>query len=59
MIIVSDFDIPARGYIVLWSVAIIVLVVGIAEITTKSWYYETSLKCAPVSSSKSFCPLLL
>ena len=34
------FDQPVRGYIVLWSVAIIVLGIGIVELVTKSWKFE-------------------
>ena len=33
------FNIPLRGYVILWSIAIIVLLVGIGEIITKSWHY--------------------
>jgi hypothetical protein len=36
----TPFDIPLRGHVILWSVAIIVLVVGIAEILVKSWQYK-------------------
>lgn len=32
----TPLDIPLRGYVILWSVAIIVLVVGIVEILAKS-----------------------
>ena len=31
------FDIPARGQAVLWSVAIVVLGIGVVELVTKSW----------------------
>ena len=36
----TPFDIPLRGHVILWSVAIIVLVVGIVEILAKSWKYN-------------------
>jgi hypothetical protein len=38
-LIIDPFDIPLRGYIILWSIAIIVLLVGIGEIIAKSWRY--------------------
>lgn len=36
----TPFDIPLRGHVILWSVAAIVLVVGIVEILVKSWQYK-------------------
>ena len=33
------FDIPLRGYVILCSIVIIVLLVGIIEILAKSWKY--------------------
>jgi hypothetical protein len=36
----TPFDIPLRGYVILWSVALIVLVVGIVEILAKAWQYK-------------------
>jgi hypothetical protein len=33
-------QIPIRGHVVLWSVALIVLGIGFAELATKSWKYE-------------------
>ena len=39
-LVVSPLGIPMRGYIVLWSIAIIVLLIGLAELLTKSWKYE-------------------
>jgi hypothetical protein len=36
----TPFDIPLRGHVILWSVAIIVLVVGIVEILSKAWQYK-------------------
>jgi hypothetical protein len=38
-LIIDPFNIPLRGYIALWSIAIIVLLVGIIEILAKSWRY--------------------
>lgn len=31
------FDLPIRGHIVLWSVAVIVLSIGVVELITRSW----------------------
>jgi hypothetical protein len=36
----SPLDIPVRGYVILWSIAIVVLLVGIVEVVTKSWKYK-------------------
>jgi len=36
-LLVDPFDIPARGYAVLWTVAILVLVIAGVELFTKSW----------------------
>ena len=33
-------DIPLRGYIILWSIAVIVLLVGIIELIAGSWIYK-------------------
>jgi len=38
-LIVAPFDIPMRGHIILWSIALIVLIVGFAEIIAKTWRY--------------------
>jgi hypothetical protein len=32
-------NIPLRGYVILWSIAIVVLLVGIVEILAQSWKY--------------------
>jgi hypothetical protein len=32
----TPFDLPFRGYVILWSIAVIVLFMGIVEIFTKS-----------------------
>ena len=34
------FTIPLRGYIILWSIVIVVLLVGIIEILAQSWKYK-------------------
>jgi len=39
-LLISPFDIPLRGNVILWSIAIIVLIVGFVEIIAKSWCYE-------------------
>jgi len=36
-LLVSPFDIPLRGNLILWSIAIIVLIVGLVEIISKTW----------------------
>jgi hypothetical protein len=33
-------DLPTRGFIVLWLVAILVLGIGVAELATRSWKYD-------------------
>jgi len=39
-LLIAPFDIPLRGNVILWSIAIIVLIVGFVEIIAKSWHYE-------------------
>ena len=39
-LLIAPFNIPLRGVVVLWSIAIIVLIVGFVEIIAKSWRYE-------------------
>jgi hypothetical protein len=39
-LILGSLDIPIRGQIILWIVGLIVLVIGIVELVTKSWSYE-------------------
>jgi hypothetical protein len=39
-LISTPLSIPVRGYIILWSIAIIVLLVGFVEIIAKSWHYK-------------------
>jgi hypothetical protein len=36
----TPLNIPLRGYVILWSIAVIVLLVGIVEILAKSWRYK-------------------
>lgn len=36
----GSLTIPLRGEIILWIVGIVVFVIGIAELVTKSWTYE-------------------
>lgn len=38
-LLISPLDIPLRGHIILWSIAIIVLIVGLAELMAKTWRY--------------------
>ena len=38
-LMVNPFDLPIRGYIILWVIALLVLVVGIVELVAKSWKY--------------------
>jgi hypothetical protein len=38
-LIIDPFDLPIRGYIILWSIAVLVLLVGFGEIIVKSWRY--------------------
>ena len=39
-LIVYPLNLPLHGYIILWSLAIIVLAIGLAEILTRSWSYK-------------------
>ena len=39
-LVTGSLDIPVRGYVFLWAIVILVLGIGIAEVITKSWYYE-------------------
>jgi len=38
-LLINPFDLPLRGYIILWTIALLVLIVGIAELAAKSWHY--------------------
>ena len=39
-LLIAPFDISLRGNVILWSIAIIVLIVGFVEIIAKPWRYE-------------------
>ena len=39
-LISNPFNLPLRGYITLWTIAIVVLVLGFIELLGKSWKYE-------------------
>ena len=42
-LLVNPFDLPIRGYIVLWIIALLVLLLGIKELASKScqyWYWR-------------------
>jgi hypothetical protein len=38
-LLVNPFNLPMRGYVILWTIALIVLLVGIIELVAKSWHY--------------------
>ena len=38
----GSLSIPIKGQIILWAVALIVFLIGIAELFTKSWIYENN-----------------
>jgi hypothetical protein len=39
-LIFGSLDIPIRGQMVLWIVGVIVFLIGMVELATKSWIYE-------------------
>jgi hypothetical protein len=39
-LVIRPFSLPIRGKIILWSVAIAVLAIALAEIVTRSWQYQ-------------------
>lgn len=39
-LISTPLRIPIRGYVILWAIAIIVLLVGFVEIIARSWHYK-------------------
>jgi uncharacterized membrane protein HdeD (DUF308 family) len=39
-LISNPFNLPLRGYIILWTIAIVVLALGFIELLGKSWKYE-------------------
>jgi hypothetical protein len=36
-LLLSPLDLPIRGRILLWSIAVVVLLVGVVELATRSW----------------------
>jgi hypothetical protein len=38
-LLIDPFNLPIKGYIVLWSIALCVLFVGVVELAVKSWHY--------------------
>jgi len=38
-LIFDPFNLPLRGYITLWTIAVIVLAIGFVELFAKSWKY--------------------
>ena len=38
----GSLSIPIKGQIILWAVALIVFLIGISELFTKSWIYENN-----------------
>jgi hypothetical protein len=39
-LLINPFDLPLKGYIILWIIALGVLVIGIVELVAKSWRYQ-------------------
>jgi hypothetical protein len=39
-LIFAPLDLPLRGYIVLWAIAIVVFAIGFVELISKSWKEE-------------------
>ena len=39
-LVFGSLELPIRGTILLWAIVILVFGIGIAELLTKSWYYE-------------------
>jgi hypothetical protein len=40
-LVFGSLTIPLKGQIILWAIALIVFSIGIAELITKSWIYES------------------
>ncbi len=38
-LLLNPFNLPVRGFIILWTIAFLVLLVGIIELVAKSWHY--------------------
>ena len=39
-LIFAPLNLPLKGYIILWTIAIVVLTIGFIELITKSWKYQ-------------------
>lgn len=39
-LISTPLNLPLRGYIILWAIAIVVLAIGFIELISKSWKYQ-------------------
>jgi hypothetical protein len=39
-LLINPFHLPLRGYIILWAIALIVLLLGVVELFAKSWKYK-------------------
>ena len=39
-LISTPLNLPLRGYIILWTIAIVVLAIGFIELISKSWKYQ-------------------
>jgi hypothetical protein len=39
-LLINPFDLPLKGYVILWIIAIVVLLIGIVELVAKSWQYD-------------------
>jgi hypothetical protein len=39
-LISAPLSLPLRGYIILWTIAIVVLAIGFIELISKSWKYQ-------------------
>jgi hypothetical protein len=39
-LISAPLNLPLKGYIILWTIAIVVLTIGFIELITKSWKYQ-------------------
>jgi hypothetical protein len=48
-LIMVPFDIPVCGHVILWSIAMIVFIVALAEIVTKAWRYDNEKEGKPLT----------
>jgi len=39
-LVIDPFNLPLRGYIMLWTIALVVLAIGFIEFSSKSWKHE-------------------